>query len=78
MVRIRRPERFGDIPSYRLLEKPHARVHDNVHAMLAHLDCGWEHNIKVQESIFESMQATENASHEVMQLIDKLVVEKHG
>jgi methyl-accepting chemotaxis protein len=71
-------ERFGDMPSYRGLEQPHARVHDNVHTMLTYLDQGWEHDMRIQQTIFDSLQATEEASREVMQLIDKLVVEKHG
>lgn len=71
-------ERFGEMPSYRLLEKPHSLVHDNVHQMLTHLDKGWEQNSAEQDSIYQCMQATEAASFEVMQLIDKLVVEKHG
>jgi methyl-accepting chemotaxis protein len=71
-------ERFGDVPSYALLERPHARVHDGVHTMLNYIDKGWEHNLEVQQTIFNAMQATEEASREVMDLIDKLVVEKHG
>jgi methyl-accepting chemotaxis protein len=71
-------ERFGDMPSYAALERPHARVHDNVHRMLTYLDCNWEQDLQVQENIFIAMQATEAASGEVMELVDKLVVEKHG
>jgi methyl-accepting chemotaxis protein len=71
-------ERFGDQPSYRLLEHPHSLVHEHVHQMLAHLDKGWEHDDTEQLSIYQHMQATEQASFEVMQLIDKLVAEKHG
>ncbi len=71
-------ERFGDMPSYPILERPHARVHDNVHTMLTYLDKGWEHNLQIQQIIFGAMQVTEDASREVMELIDKLVVEKHG
>ncbi len=71
-------ERFGNVPSYRLLEQPHARVHNHVHQMLAHVDQGWEQNAKVQKDIFDAMQTTETASQEVMELIDKMVIEKHG
>jgi len=71
-------ERFGDMPSYRLLEQPHAKVHDNVHLMLTYLNQGWERNEQIQLNIFTAMQATEQASHAVMQLIDKIVAEKHG
>lgn len=71
-------ERFGSMPSFRKLEAPHARVHDNVHRMLSHLEQGWEKNLEVQKLIFDAMEATELASTEVMQTLDKLVVEKHG
>jgi len=71
-------ERFGNMPSYAALERPHARVHDSVHTMLNYIDQGWEQDLQLQQTIFNTMQATEEASHEVMQLIDKLVVEKHG
>jgi methyl-accepting chemotaxis protein len=71
-------ERFGSMPSYRHLEQPHARVHDNVHRMLEYLNQGWEHDLGVQQTIFQLMQETEQASLEVMQLIDQLVIEKHG
>jgi methyl-accepting chemotaxis protein len=70
-------ERFGDTPSYRLLDQPHARVHDNVHRMLKFLNQGWERNEQIQLDIYNAMQATEQASLEVMHLIDKIVVEKH-
>jgi hypothetical protein len=46
--------------------------------MLASLDKGWEHDFQVQQTIFQAMQATEEASREVMELVDKMVVEKHG
>ena len=71
-------ERFGDMPSYALLERPHALVHSNVHNMLTYLDKGWEHNFEIQQTIFNAMQTTEDASREVMLLIDKMVAEKHG
>ena len=71
-------ERFGNTHSYALLERPHALVHSNVHAMLASLDKGWEHDFQVQQTIYQAMQATEEASREVMELVDKMVAEKHG
>ncbi|OYY92410.1 MAG: chemotaxis protein [Hydrogenophilales bacterium 28-61-23] len=71
-------ERFGAMPSFKALERPHARVHDSVHLMQASLDKGWEHDLHIQKTIYDAMQATEEASHEVMVLIDKMVQEKHG
>jgi len=70
-------ERFGKMPSFALLEKPHARVHENVHSMLKLMNKGWEHNVQIQSDIVQAMQRTEEASKETMELIDKLVVEKH-
>jgi methyl-accepting chemotaxis protein len=71
-------ERFSNSPSYRLLEKPHAQVHDNVHRMVKFLSQGWENDLEIQQNIYQALQATETASFEVMQLIDKMVREKHG
>ena len=71
-------EYFGGLPSYKALERPHAKVHDSVHAMLPFLSQGWEKNLSVQQSIYASMQEAEKASHEVMELIDKIVREKHA
>jgi hypothetical protein len=71
-------ERFSNSPSYRLLEKPHAQVHDNVHRMVKFLSQGWENDLEIQQNIYQALQATETASFEVMQLIDQMVREKHG
>jgi methyl-accepting chemotaxis protein len=70
--------RFGALPSYGALEAPHARVHANIHQLIAHLGHGWEKDPVVQESIYQSLVAAEEASGQVVQLIDKLVAEKHG
>ncbi len=70
-------DRFGSSPSFRLLESPHAQVHDNIHHMVDLLSQGWENNIEIQQRIYQALQATETASFEVMQLIDKMVREKH-
>ena len=69
---------FGDLPSYKALERPHARVHESVHAMLPYLQQGWEKDMTMQQNIFTALQSAEAASTEVMALIDRLVREKHG
>ena len=71
-------EVFGGLPSYKALEKPHAKVHDSVHAMLPYLSQGWEKDIGVQQAMYAALKDAEEASHEVMDLIDKLVREKHA
>jgi methyl-accepting chemotaxis protein len=70
-------EIFGDTPSFRKLDAPHAKVHTSVHNMLSLLDQRWEHDLVLQDRIFESLQAAEMASLEVMCLIDQMVAEKH-
>ncbi|MBI5331711.1 MAG: CZB domain-containing protein [Betaproteobacteria bacterium] len=69
---------FGGMPSYAALARPHGLVHSHVHAMLSYLGRGWEKNLEMQQAMFAAMQETERASYEVMELIDRLVVEKHG
>ena len=71
-------ELFGGLPSYKALERPHAKVHDSVHTMLPYLGQGWEKDLAMQQAIYGALQNTEEASHEVMDLIDRLVREKHG
>jgi methyl-accepting chemotaxis protein len=71
-------EVFGGLPSYRALERPHAKVHDSVHTMLPLVDQGWEKDIAKQQVIYAALQQAEEASHEVMALIDQMVKEKHA
>ena len=71
-------DRFGGIPSYAALERPHARVHESVHRMLTHLGQGWEERLEVQGAILQSMGDAENASREVMGLVDRMIEEKHS
>lgn len=46
--------------------------------MLPYLGKGWEKDITIQQPIFGALQCAEEASHEVMELIDRLVREKQG
>jgi hypothetical protein len=71
-------ELFGALPSYKTLVQPHARVHDSIHAMLPYLDQDWEKDQGMQQAMYEKLRSAEEASKEVMTLIDQLVREKHG
>jgi methyl-accepting chemotaxis protein len=71
-------EIFGKLPSYKALERPHAKVHDSVHAMLPYLEQGWEKDSAMQQAIYTALQNAEEASREVMALIDRLVQEEHN
>ncbi|GAB1235298.1 hypothetical protein UT5_16930 [Ferrigenium sp. UT5] len=70
-------EVFGDAPSYRQLLQPHSQVHESVHRMLVLLEQGWEADEKIQDQIFEALQEAEAGSQSVMQVIDRVVAEKH-
>jgi methyl-accepting chemotaxis protein len=70
-------ELFGDMPSYRALDVPHARVHGGAHRMLAQLQCDWEHDMTAQMGIINALQEMEEGSQGVMENLDRMVAEKH-
>jgi hypothetical protein len=70
-------EVFGGMPSFKHLDAPHGKVHECMHGMLDLLGQGWERDEAVQERIYGALKCAEGASLEVMQLIDRLVIEKH-
>ncbi len=69
---------FGSTRAYAALAGPHARVHAGAHRMLGYLARGWEKDLAMQQTMFTAMRETEDASREVMELIDRMVVEKHS
>jgi len=69
---------FGDMPSYAAMLPPHARVHDSVHDLIGDLQTGWEENIATQTRMLDNFRAMEEASRDVMALLDRLVSEKHA
>ena len=69
---------FGATRGYAALESPHSRVHANVHRMLTFLGTGWEESAGIQASILDAMRETEDASSQVMEIVDRMVREKHG
>jgi hypothetical protein len=69
---------FGGTHAYTALAGPHARVHASAHKMLDHLGQGWEKNLSLQAAMLTALRDTEEASREVMELIDRMVVEKHA
>ncbi len=71
-------DHFGTTASYAALERPHAHVHERVHRMLTHLHQDWEQNLELQQSILGAMREAEEASDKVMELVDRMVWEKHG
>ena len=70
-------EMFSKVPSYGKLEAPHAEVHHSVHEAVALLGTSWDSDADAQNRIFGHFQAAENASKQVVRLIDRLVEERH-
>jgi methyl-accepting chemotaxis protein len=70
-------EMFSHVPSFGRLEAPHAEVHHNVHEAVALLGTSWDSDEDSQNRIFSHFQAAEKASVQVVQIIDRLVEERH-
>jgi methyl-accepting chemotaxis protein len=70
--------RFANVPSYRTMQQPHARVHQNAHAVLALINKGWETNVGLQQEIYRHLEDMERGSQGVVESINGMVAEKHA
>lgn len=70
-------EVFGNVPSFRRIVEPHSKVHSAVHRIIALTTGKWEQDEALQNKILECLQEAESASLEVMNLLERLVIEKH-
>jgi len=70
-------EAFGEYPAFRAMLAPHSSVHDGVCKAVALLDRGWEQDEKVQLQIIAEMTEVEAASAGVMDVLNRMVAEKH-
>jgi hypothetical protein len=68
---------FSHVPSYPRLESPHTQVHRCVHDAVELLGGHWENDPAIQGQIYAQFEAAERASEEVMQVIDRMVEERH-
>lgn len=69
---------FGATRAFRDLDKPHARVHESVHAAVDAARGNWLSDDSVRARIVSQIETAETASHEVIRLISRMVEEKHG
>ena len=68
---------FGALQAFRLLETPHAKVHDNIHEV-SHLMAGkWLEDPDIHDRIILFMEKAEQASLEVMKFLAQMVRDKH-
>lgn len=70
-------ELFSQVPSFQSLEAPHASVHQHVHQAVDLLQGHWESDPSIQHRIFTHFEAAERASEAVVQIIDRMVEERH-
>jgi hypothetical protein len=68
---------FGQMPSFKYLELPHSKVHNSVHEVRNLLTQNWERDSSKQDKLLRAMEAAEEGSIGVMQMLDKMVEEKH-
>jgi len=71
-------ECFGNTPSFRQMDAPHAAVHNSAHRILASLAEGRDEGQQAPTDIIGFYEDMESASDEVMATIDRMVAEKHS
>ena len=69
---------FGSVPSFASLVQPHAKVHEKIQEAISYLGQSWENDRKLQSNILNAFQQAEQASDEVLVLMDRIVAEKHA
>ncbi|WP_024871744.1 methyl-accepting chemotaxis protein [Tolumonas lignilytica] len=69
---------FGQQKSFKLLEAPHRQVHEKVRMAVEAAQGDWLHNDELMNSIVVAMHAAEQASGQVMSLLNRMVEEKHA
>ena len=67
---------FGDLPSYAKLEPPHATVHSNIHQAVEYMKQDLGTNMELQQKLVECFKNAEHGSEEIIQIIDRLVMER--
>jgi methyl-accepting chemotaxis protein len=70
-------ELFGNTQAYRHLDPPHAKVHSNVQQAVALSGENWEQDKALRERLVSTLEAAEEASSQVVELINQMVAEKH-
>jgi len=67
---------FSDTHAFHELEAPHAKVHNAIHQVIELIDGNWESNEELKEQIISQCESAEDASDQVMDLLNQMVKEK--
>lgn len=70
-------EQFSSTAAYGALNGPHERVHHHVQKALSFAEQDWIKNESIRQELVNNMAASEEASMEVMRLMDEMIDEKH-
>ncbi|WP_198246814.1 methyl-accepting chemotaxis protein [methane-oxidizing endosymbiont of Gigantopelta aegis] len=70
-------EKFRHTVAYSKLSGPHGQVHSFTQQAYQFSRQNWQQDASLLQNILGAMQQTEQASNDVMQLIDQMVEEKH-
>jgi len=68
---------YAHLTAYKQLETWHAQVHSSVHKAIEYSELDWLHNDKLLNNTIEKMSSAEEGSKNVVELISKMIVEKH-
>ncbi len=70
--------RFHSSGAYRQLAEPHGAVHQNMAQAVRLMSQDWASDVTLQEEIFESLSRAEKGSDQVVELLDRMVKDRHG
>ena len=68
---------YSHLPIYSEINEPHSQIHSNVHDVLHVLEKDWETDQNLQAQIVVNFSQAENASFELMEMVDTLAEQKH-
>jgi methyl-accepting chemotaxis protein len=69
-------EQYGHLPSFTLITDPHESVHTNMHQVIELISNNWRESERIQAQIVESFTAAEQASNQLIDLVDSMAEEK--
>ncbi len=69
-------EHFSQLQAFKDLEKPHSIVHKATHAIIELIGQNWEQDEAIKNQIVQGFETVENASEQVVRLLNTLVQEQ--
>ena len=71
------PSSFSQYPTYSKIAPVHADIHRHIQDAISLLDHSWENDPEIQAQIYNSFNHAEQASYQLMGLVDSVVKEKY-